>query len=1548
MPLASPLHRAPDIETPTAPRAVRRVPRRRARFVWALAAVAAALLCALVASSARAGTYDVAVCGVNAHAGSSDGLSVVDRPGSLDPMNTINRCSTASPGIVQQAVVGANGGSWNGDGSWTLRAPANTTIESLTMTRTFAGFATYLVYELRNSANTLLETASIVSGAGPIPANGPRTLAVNASSVTGRFFCVSTGLCHNATGTSVSLTGITPRIRDTIAPTLSTPPSGLLAGSLFAGGPVSGTRGVLFDAFDQGGGVYRVALLVDGVENQSATPDTNGGRCVVPFEYLAPCPTHVTGEYAADTTRIPEGEHQIQLAIYDATDTNQVVSEPQTVLVDNVPAPSGGVPALAGTMVEGQPITASPGTWQNAVSFAYETLRCNAAGTGCAPVATGPDYTLGAADVGHKMRVRVTATNSAGETTQATSAATALVLPLPPVMLFAPSVLGGVQIGQQLASTPGTWTSTATVSYTYRWARCSASCEWIAGATEATYTPGRADVLDTLQLEVTAINDGGATTALSAPTDPVPPIAPSQLTAPSITGTPRDRLTLTAHDGTFDGAPEPAITRLWERCDEAGVCSEIAGATDSTYTADVEDVGYRLRLAVTATNPGGSLTVHSPQSAPVEAMAPVALEDPSITGPAIEGRALDGHAGVWDGTPTLSYEYRWVRCDDQGQDCTATSATDSSYSPVPADVGHRLRLVVTASNAAGPVAATSAPTEVIAARPPTSTLAPSIDGDVEVGETLTASSGTWEGTEPISLAYQWSRCDPDGNACDEIPDATASIYLPGRADVGHTLRVVVTAGNVAGEQSATSAATGEVPAIAPTSTRPPAIDGDDVDGATLHADDGTFDAEPAPTTVRAWERCDETSCTQVADASGPTYTLGADDIGTTIQLAVTARNRAGEITVRSVATPVVEAAAPRALEDPTVVGEGTEGIALSGDDGEWSGTAPIARTVVWMRCSATGEPESCRAIDGATDLTYMPQPADIGHRLRLQVTGQNAGGQSVRLSDPTQPILGRAPVNTTLPTIAGETTDGQTLTATPGTWTGTAEIRTEPVWLRCSASGGQCASVATGDEYALGRDDVGSTLRVRVRAINVADEASATSAPSALVLARAPRSVRAPELDVTSAAVVDAGPPRTVRANATVTVTGDLWDGTADIDTTVVWERCAVPPDDGCAPIANATGRSYDLGASDAGTAVRAQVIATNAAGSAAAYTTPVVVARVLAPGTPEVPRARTTTPPASTDRTTTRLRAGTTTTRCSSLLRRVVAAGPGALRVDGALHATTRIRAGRRTVLTLAAHDGQVVFKQGPRTVARASGVERLRWTQRGARRLVLRSDDDRLLVAVGRNAHHKNLVAVEVRLCTTSAPALERARVLAGRAGQVRLTLSTAAGRPIQQAVLRIDDLADETTVRTDAQGRARVHLSAGGSGSLRVTFEGDATRAPATLALPVDVVATTTLRLVSGSVPATGRVAFTGRLRGNAGDPSRTRVRLSYRSSDGRWHPAGTARVDRRGRWHLAAPPPTIAPSQAVVAYRTSVQPGPRYPYVTGTDAAVTFHLAHRSGR
>jgi len=100
---------------------------------------------------------------------------------------------------------------------------------------------------------------------------------------------------------------------------------------------------------------------------------------------------------------------------------------------------------------------------------------------------------------------------------------------------------------------------------------------------------------------------------------------------------------------------------------------------------------------------------------------------------------------------------------------------------------------------------------------PTNQSPPTIAGTAEEGSTLTASSGSWNGTAPIKYSFQWRRCDKNGTGCANVGGADTSTYLVRRGDVDDTLRVRVTARNADGSAQATSAET----AVVKAKTAPP-------------------------------------------------------------------------------------------------------------------------------------------------------------------------------------------------------------------------------------------------------------------------------------------------------------------------------------------------------------------------------------------------------------------------------------------------------------------------------------------------------------------------------------------------------------------------------------------------------------------------------------------------------------------------------------------------------------------------------------------------------
>jgi len=108
--------------------------------------------------------------------------------------------------------------------------------------------------------------------------------------------------------------------------------------------------------------------------------------------------------------------------------------------------------------------------------------------------------------------------------------------------------------------------------------------------------------------------------------------------------------------------------------------------------------------------PTGGTIGTGPQSSPPPAVAPVApmtVKAPTLSGTARSGFQLTASAGTWSGTAPLTLAYSWERCDRTGATCVPTGVAKSSYSLATADVGSVLRVVVTATNAAGAASATS-------------------------------------------------------------------------------------------------------------------------------------------------------------------------------------------------------------------------------------------------------------------------------------------------------------------------------------------------------------------------------------------------------------------------------------------------------------------------------------------------------------------------------------------------------------------------------------------------------------------------------------------------------------------------------------------------------------------------------------------------------------------------------------------------------------------------------------------------------------------------
>jgi hypothetical protein len=189
-------------------------------------------------------------------------------------------------------------------------------------------------------------------------------------------------------------------------------------------------------------------------------------------------------------------------------------------------------------------------------------------------------------------------------------------------------------------------------------------------------------------------------------------------------------------------------------------------------------------------------------------VAPSNSSPPTISGTAAVGSTVTANPGTWAGSSPITYQYQWLICGSDGGACHAIpGATAQTYKFTSSDQGNTARVNVIASNADGSSPAqssASARVTAAAASGPVSTAPPTITGDASADGTLTASPGTWNGTQPITFKYQWLICGNDGNACHDISGATAQTYQPTKNDVGNTVRVKVTATDSSGSTDTTS------------------------------------------------------------------------------------------------------------------------------------------------------------------------------------------------------------------------------------------------------------------------------------------------------------------------------------------------------------------------------------------------------------------------------------------------------------------------------------------------------------------------------------------------------------------------------------------------------------------------------------------------------------------------------------------------------------------------------------------------------------------------
>jgi hypothetical protein len=204
-----------------------------------------------------------------------------------------------------------------------------------------------------------------------------------------------------------------------------------------------------------------------------------------------------------------------------------------------------------------------------------------------------------------------------------------------------------------------------------------------------------------------------------------------------------------------------------------------------------------------------------------------------------------------------------------------------------------------------------------------------------------------------------------------------------------------------------------------------------------------------------------------------------------------------------------------------------------------------------------------------------------------------------------------APVNVEPPTITGTARVGELLTAQNGTWENSpTEFRYR--WLRCNRGGNSCVLLAAdGKTYRVAQADVGSTLRVRVTAVNVDGSTNARSEQTEVVGSNAAPLTNTARPTISGQA----------RVGQELTANEGTWTGNPTTFS-FQWQRCNIDAVT-CLDVTGATGRTYGVRIADLGFRLRVQVVARKDERSGTATSLPTAVVQPTTPVTNRRPTLR-------------------------------------------------------------------------------------------------------------------------------------------------------------------------------------------------------------------------------------------------------------------------------------------------------------------------------------
>jgi VCBS repeat-containing protein len=473
----------------------------------------------------------------------------------------------------------------------------------------------------------------------------------------------------------------------------------------------------------------------------------------------------------------------------------------------------------------------------------------------------------------------------------------------------------------------------------------------------------------------------------------------------------------------------------------------------------------------------------------------------------------------------------------------------------------------------------------------------SVTGTAAEDQVLTAVStlADVDGLGPLS--YQWQR--GTGASFTNIALATASTYTLGDADIGLTVRVIISYTDLGGTpESETSDPTATITPTNDAPTGTVTVTGTPTENQVLSANTAALaDADGLGPLNYQWQHNVGSGFVNIVGATASTYTLGDADVGGLVRVVVSYTDLQGTAeTVNSTASASIDGVNDPHTGGVSITGTATEDQVLTANTStlaDIDGVGPLSYK--WQRDVGSGFVD----IAGATASTYTLTDADIGVPGTVRVVVSYTDDQGFSESTTSAATAQVASVNdapTGTVTVTGTPTENQVLTANTAALAdadGLGPLSYQ--WQHNVGSGFVNIVGATASTHTLGDADVGGLVRVVVSYTDLQGTAETVNSTA-------------------SASIDGVNDPHTGGVSITGTATEDqvLTANTstlADIDGLGTlhykWQHDV---GSGFVDIAGATASTYTLGDADVGGLVRVVVSYTDNQGFAESATSPATV----------------------------------------------------------------------------------------------------------------------------------------------------------------------------------------------------------------------------------------------------------------------------------------------------------------------------------------------------